>query len=236
MKVAGHQQTHRAGDGGFTLIEILVATALLASMTAIVWGSFSLMIRSKRSGEQMAQRYRQVRLAMTRMSREIAMAFLSKNDKFATDNPRTLFVGEERGRDHDLMFSAFAHLRLKENAKESDQTLIRYFVASSARDRSRLDLVRRESKRLGLERPGEEGPAYAMLEDVLGFEVEYYDAPAEEWRERWNTRSADGQPDRLPSKVRIRLTIKDERGKRVTFRTATRTQLKDPLWYTSASQ
>lgn len=236
MRAIGTQQRYRVADDGFTLIEILVATALLASMTAIVWGSFSLTIRSKRSGEEMAQRYRQVRLAMTRMSREISMAFLSKNDKFATDNPRTMFVGEERGRDHELTFSAFSHMRLKENAKESDQTLIRYFVTSSGRDRSQLDLMRRESKRLGLERPGEEGPAYAMLEDVLGFEIEYYDAPAEEWRERWNTRSADGQPDRLPSKVRISLTIKDERGERVTFRTATRTQLKDPLWYTSASQ
>ena len=41
--------------------------------------------------------------------------------------------------------------------------------------------------------------------------------------------TADGQPDRLPSKVRITLTVRDERGKEVPFQTQARVFMQEPL-------
>jgi hypothetical protein len=43
------------------------------------------------------------------------------------------------------------------------------------------------------------------------------------------TTAADGQPDRLPSRVRITLTVHDERGKEVPFQTETRIAMQEPL-------
>lgn len=226
----------RRAQAGFTLIEVMLSIAILAGASALIWGSFSLTSRGKEKAQRMIDRYQQLRLAMNRMAREISMAYLSKNDRFGTDNPRTMFVSDDQGRSGMLTFSALGHVRLRENAKECDQSVVRYFVESDPERQGQSNLMRRESRRLGLEHPGEEGPAYVMLEDVEAVKFEFWDAISEEWRDSWNTRSADGQPDRLPDKVRIELTMKDETGETITLRTATRPQLKDALWYTSAAQ
>jgi general secretion pathway protein J len=229
MRRAGRQAR---GAAGFTLVEIMLAIAILTTMLTLVWASFSLTAKSKAKAEAISERYHQLRLAMHRMSREISMAFLSKNEITGTLRPRTMFVGKRESQIDELTFSSFAHMRLREDAKESDQSLITYFAAPDPEDRSRTNLMRRETRRLGVEKPGEEGPAYVMMEDVVGLHFEYFDATANEWREAWNTTSADGQADRLPAKIRILLTIRDEKDKEVTFRTATRTHLIDPLWFT----
>lgn len=221
----------RQSDAGFTLIEVMLSMAILASMAALVWSSFSLTSRGRRRAEEISDRYHQIRLAMNRMSREISMAFLSKNQLFNQIVPRTLFVSERNSRVDQLTFSALSHVRIEENAKESDQCVIRYFSARDPENSGQTNLMRREEKRLGGQRPGEEGPAYVMLEDVESLHFEFYDARQDQWRERWTTRAADGQPDRLPTKVRIHLKVRNEKDKEVTFYTATRVFLTNPLWF-----
>ena len=222
-----------SNQSGFTLFEVLIAVAILATMVSIVWGSFAITARIKKRVEEIEVRYHQVRLAMSRMSREISMAYLSKNDTMGTVNPRTMFVGLRSSSVDDLKFSNLAHLRMRENAKECDQGVVRYYAASDPVKRSQINLMRRENHRLGMEKPGEEGPAFIMLEDIKELHFEYFDEQANDWKESWNTGSADGQPDRLPSKVRIKLTMIDEWGKEQTFITGTRIFMKDPLWFSS---
>jgi general secretion pathway protein J len=226
-------------EGGFTLLEVMMALAILASMMTLVWGAYSQINVIKNRMEDVAERYHQIRLASNRMAREISMAYLSKNDLFymgggvsnAPQVPRTLFVSERSSQVDVLTFSALAHTRMKENAKESDQTVIRYYAAEDRINKDITNLMRRESRRLGSNRPGEEGPAYVMLEDIEELHYEFFDEQANEWKERWNTRSIDGQPDRLPTKVRIAITVKNEHDREVTFYSATRVFLRDPLWF-----
>ena len=218
-----------AAERGFTLIELMLAVSVTAMVVSLVWSSFSLTARNKQRGEEQAGRYHQVRLALHRMAREISMAYLSRNDQPGTTNPRTMFVGLKSGHGHDLLFSAFAHMRLSEDAKESDQSLIRYYLVPDREQRGSYKLMRRETRRLGVEKPGEQGPAYVLLEDIEELSVEYFDGVADEWRESWSTTAADGQPDRLPTKVRIVMTVRDMGGGELTVRTATRTHLTDPL-------
>lgn len=219
---------------GFTLIEVLVSVAILAGMTTLIWGSFSISSNTKRKVEAIEERHQQIRLAMNRMAREISMAYLSKNDMTGTMNPRTFFVGLRHSKVDDLMFSGLAHVVLQANAKESDQSVIHYYAAPDPENRSRTHLMRRESRRLGGEHPGEEGPAYVMLEDVEALHFDFFDEQANEWKEAWNTKAADGQPDRLPMKVRITLTLRNEKGRPETFLTAARIYLRDPLWFSTS--
>jgi len=213
-------------------MEVMVAIAIVSGMMVLLWGTFSLTVASKKKVERIEDRYHQLRMAMTRMAREISMAYLSKNDEPSKRKPRTQFFGQRNSTVDDLLFSGMAHVRLQENAKECDQSLVRYYAAPDPEDRSVTNLMRRESRRLGVEHPGEDGPAYIMLEDIEELHFEYFDEQNNEWRETWNTTSADGQPDRLPIKVRIALTLRDETGKEVTFRSATRIYMQDPLWFT----
>lgn len=216
-------------EAGFTMLEVLVSVAIIAGMMTMIWGAFSLTVRSKRRAEEIEERYHQIRLAMNRMAREISMAYLSKNDQPGAIKPRTQFAGQRNSSVDELLFSGLAHVRLRENARECDQSLIRYYGAPDPDDRSVTNLMRRETRRLGVERPGEDGAAYIMLEDVEDLHFAFFDDQANEWKETWNTTSADGQPDRLPSKVRIELTVRDEQGKEITFKTATRIFLLDAL-------
>ena len=207
--------------------------AIIAGMMTLLWGSFSLTVNAKRRVEAIEERYHQIRLAMTRMTREISMAYLSQNDVSGSLNPRTRFVGQRNSSADDLIFSALAHMRLKQDAKECDQSLVRYYAAPDPDDRGITNLMRRETRRLGVERPGEEGPAYVMLQDIEELHFEYFDADKNEWKDTWNTMSADGEPNRLPTKVRVLLTLRNEAGKEVTLRTATRIYLLDPLLFTA---
>lgn len=221
----------RAHTAGFTLLEVMISVAILLGMATIVWGSFSVTADIKTSVEAVEDRYHQIRLAMNRMAREISMAYISKNDQMGTVNPRTMFVGKRETSVDDLMFSNLAHLRMRENAKESDQAVVRYYEAPDRDNKNQTNLMRREHHRLGAKKPGEEGPAFIMLEGIEALHFDYFDEQANEWKETWNTTSADGQPDRLPTKVRIKLTLKDEWGDELTFITATRIFMQDPLWF-----
>ena len=226
----------RKGEqGGFTLMEVLISLSILAGMASIVWGSFSMTAATKRKVEDIEDRYHQIRLAMNRMSREISMAYLSKNDQPYAQVPRTMFTHSRNSSVDELMFSNFAHTRLREEAKECDQGVIRYYSAPDPEDSSQTNLMRRENKRLGSLKPDEEGPAYVMLEDVEELHFEFFDDQMNEWKDTWNTRSLDGQPDRLPVKVKIELTVTNSQGKEITFITATRIFVRNPLWFSSGS-
>ncbi len=224
---------YRRGEAGFTMIEILISMAILAGMTTLLWGSFSMSSNAKRKIEKVEARYHQIRLAMSRMAREISMSFLSKNDVVGALHPRTLFSSAHNNSIDDLMFTGLSHMMLRANGKECDQSLIRYYAAPDPDDRSRTHLMRRESRRLGGEKPGEEGPAYIMLEDVEELHYEFFDELANEWREDWDTTSADGQVDRLPTKVRIVVTLIMGGNKEITLTTGTRLHMRDPLWFSS---
>ena len=64
---------------GFTLIEVMIAVSIAAIIGALTAGSFQRTYMAKELIESQDARYSAVRLAMTRMSREISMAFLSES-------------------------------------------------------------------------------------------------------------------------------------------------------------
>jgi prepilin-type N-terminal cleavage/methylation domain-containing protein len=61
----------RSRDAGFTLIEILLAMAILAFVTTMMWGSFSQTATNKRALEAAQERVHTARVALMRMAREL---------------------------------------------------------------------------------------------------------------------------------------------------------------------
>ena len=49
-----------------------------------------------------------------------------------------------------------------------------------------------------------------LCDDVIRLELSYYHPDRKEWLSNWQTTQADGFPDRLPSRVRVKLVIHDE--------------------------
>jgi general secretion pathway protein J len=214
---------------GFTLIEVMVAIAMTALMGALIGVSFTSSMNAKQTIEADAERYRMLRTASSRMSREIGAAFVSdrydpKRYRDAYDRP-TNFVGT---RDR-LLFSSLAHQRLYTDAKESDQMVVEYFVRSSteANARGRQDVIRRENPLLE-EKMDRGGTEDVLFEGVKKLEFEYWDAERKEWEEEWDTRRAESK-SLLPTRVRITFIALDENGKEAKYSTQTRVMLNREL-------
>src|SRR5262249_27165612 len=99
-------------------------------------------------------------------------------------------------------------------------------------DRRKMNLMRRETRRLqALDPRRQAGEAYVLCEVIVRLKFQYYDRQRKEWREEWSTRSADGQQG-LPWRVRIVLTVRDERGIEVPYVTEARVMLAERIGWT----
>jgi len=216
----------RRGRGrGFTLIEVLVALTIISLLTTMLWGFFSQTMGTKTHVEAAHDRYQAVRVALNRMAREIAMAFIVKAaPPTEVRTFDTIFRGWPEGRTYRLDFTAFAHVRLHKDVHESDQCEISYFVGPDPDLPYVTHLFRREDPDLDLD-PERGGTVQVLAEYVTGFKLLFYDPQDEEWREDWDTTEAIGQVDRLPRAVRIELSFLDERGVEVTLSTIARVHL-----------
>lgn len=203
----------RRHDRGMTMIEVLVAMAIVTMMMLGVWRSFSSTITNAEISEDIQVRYATIRNAMDRMAAELSTAYLSFNRNPAELRHFTLFEGRSDADGDSVTFSSFGHLRIRRDANEGDQAVIQYFLAADPEDNKRTHLYRRETKRLTGDLPEDlrrYAPAYVLCEDVESLEFEYWDPTREEWLDEWRTTVTEGQPDRLPPRVRIKLGIKND--------------------------
>lgn len=204
-----------ARQRGLTLIEVMVSMAVLSMLMLSVWSSFKGTLRAMEVSEQIQDRYAIVRNGVLRMETELSMAYLSLNQIEAAVNYSkyyTLFEGRDEFQSDSITFSAFAHLRVRKDANESDQSVIQYFMEADPEDNSRTHLYRRETRRLTADLPEDLDrffPAYVLVEDVVSFDVKYWDPQKLEWLDEWRTTAADYQPNRLPTRVKIKLGVQD---------------------------
>jgi general secretion pathway protein J len=222
----------RAGQAGFTIVELLLAAGILVTMMTLLWGSVSMTSRAKEKSEKAQERVSEVRGALARMAREIGMAYVSQNEPPGIVDRRTYFSAESAGRSMRLAFSAFAHRRMYAESREGDTSIIEYRVDRDPSEPGRQHLWRRETRRLVTRPELEEGrsaQSFVACEDVISLKLQFFDARDREWRERWDTTSADGQPDRLPARVRLELVARDAEGREVAWITEARVHLSEPL-------
>jgi prepilin-type N-terminal cleavage/methylation domain-containing protein len=211
MRARGKSQT------GFTIIEIMLALALMAFLTSILWGTFAQTAKVKQRIEQAQDRTHTVRVALMRMSREIEMAFVSASEAIGTQDRRTMFSGTAHNDFDELRFSWFGHQRLRADVPEGDTSLVTYFSQPDPDDSTLTNLMRRETRRLESKDPKLiPGETYILCPAVSRLKFAYYDYKQKDWREEWDTTKADGL-QYLPTQVRISLTVFDERGMPITF-------------------
>jgi general secretion pathway protein J len=219
----------RRHSRGFTLMEVMVAVAITALMGTVVAMAFQTGITAKETVETDADRYRQVRVSMNRMAREVGSAYVSDRfdlKRFRDQNDRpTNFVGER----DKLMFTTFSHQRLYTDVKESDQAVVEYFVeASSDREaRGRQDLKRRVNPNVD-DRMDRGGTTDTLFEGVKGLEFAYWNSEKKEWDDEWDTRRTELKA-LLPTRVRITVTAVDESGKEARYTTQARIMLNTEL-------
>jgi general secretion pathway protein J len=196
------------GQAGMTLLEIMIAMAILTFMMAIAWATVSGTSTAKRNTEASQARNRELRVGMARMVRDLSHAYLSENEDANLLDRRTMFIGKD-ATIAELRFSSLAHVAMWGDADESEQTLIAYYAETDPADSSRTNLVRRESRRLSNENwKNEPAEIDLLIPDVERVGFEYWDHTDKEWKTSWDSTGSDGQARRLPTRVRIMVEIK----------------------------
>jgi general secretion pathway protein J len=193
---------------GLTLVEVMVAIAVLSFVTMIIYGAFAGMKASREGVQRINDRYREARLGLARITRDVQSAYLSAH---APIDPslrvvETAFIGQQGTPADRLDFNSFAHLRLTADARESDQEEVSYFGSSDPDHSGVTDLARRVSARPDLE-PDRGGRVQVLITDIDLFDVEYLDPMTNEWVETWDSRQALEQSDRLPLQIRVILVL-----------------------------
>jgi general secretion pathway protein J len=166
------------------------------------------MKKSKDGLQRVQDRYREARLAMQRVTRELESAYLSLHipDNQPLIVQTTAFVGT-RGTPADRVdFNTFANIRRDRNGHTTDQAEISYFGSPDPKDPSTIDLARRISDRPDKE-PTRGGRVEILATDIDLFDLEYLDPLTDRYTETWDSTSVTGQPARLPLFVRITLVL-----------------------------
>ncbi|HEY3494544.1 MAG TPA: type II secretion system protein GspJ [Polyangiaceae bacterium] len=200
--------TKRRAARGFTLLELLVAVAVLAFITMLIYGAFSSMKRTRDGLARVQDRYREGRVALGRIVRDLESAYISGHQPFNQGIvvQKTAFIGHEGNPGDRLDFNAFSNVRRDRDSHVSDQIEVSYFSAESLEESGTTDLVRRTSEYPD-EKPEAGGRIDVVATDIDLFDLEYLDPTTTQWVDTWDTTQATGQPNRLPLQVRITLVL-----------------------------
>ena len=216
------------GARGMTLIEVMLALSMAMGIITFVYVSARDVTRTKARIEGDAERLREAQMALDRLSRDLRSAYVSGHKKPLQPVVDTAFVGEQDDPVDRVSMTTFTHVHRRYGAKDTDQAEVTWFGLEDPDHPDRVNLARRESPLLD-EKPLEGGTVQVLVEDVVDFDVQYYEAERDEWEKEWDTTQATAQPNRLPPQVRIVLTLLDRFGGEITLATQVSLPMIQPI-------
>lgn len=211
---------------GMTLVEIMISLAIIGAMMAMAWSTISSASQARNNFIGIEERNHEIRVALARIAFDLESAYLSKNEDQNLDNRRTMFIGKSE----ELRFSTYGHVTLWADANESDQTVVVYYLDDDrGRDAGGKKALYRKELRRQSNEPWESEPGELdiVLHDVGQIELQYWDWKDKKWQETWDTTKQDGEKDRLPYRVKIRVEYKNGRGDELELTTQARLLLQE---------
>lgn len=215
-------------NSGFTLIEVMIAVTILSAMALAMFAASSQILDSKDVVEDRDERNHAVSFALNKMAEDLNSAYIVKS----ADLLGTKFEGEIqfKGKEDQIHFVNFNHLRFIQNAKESDSMEVSYFLENDPNDPDLKILMRRESAQVDKDvETG--GKAYPLLEGVKRLDFQYLPSGSDEYKSVWDSASADAG-NKLPRAVKITMEVKmpDEEEAR-SYSTLAPIQMMEPLTF-----
>lgn len=220
----------RRREAGLTLLEVMIASAIMVTMMGLAWRTISNTADGRRAFEKFEERNHELRMALGRIVADFEAAYLSKNEDPNASHPRTMFVSKTGAKIPEIRFSTLGHRVLWADANESEQTVISYLPHNDPEKSGVIDWVRRESRRLSNELPEEVPAEYdIVLRDIQSVKFEFWNWKNADWQDSWDTTQSDGQRGWLPSRVRITVVVKDPTGKDYKLQTQARILLQEQV-------
>src|SRR5690349_17445105 len=95
----------RSPQAGLTLLEVMIASAVLVIMMTLAWRTIGNTSEAKKKFEKYEQRNHELRMAMKRISDDFEHAYLSKNEDPNASNPRTMMIAKSSSKFPEIRFS-----------------------------------------------------------------------------------------------------------------------------------
>lgn len=192
--------------GGFTLTEVAISVFILSFLSLVVylffWGSSS----AWEKGKARLEVYQNLRYPLKVMSRELKTAFISPHSS------SFIFLGREK----EIHF--ISTLNSPSGEGKSDLCEISYYLNEKGQ------LIRRKDSTPD-DKPLKGGGYSPLASGVTFLQFSYWDG--EKWSLSWDSTRGTPQPqdDLLPQKVKITLSVRDERGIEPEFTLSTEVYL-----------
>ena len=195
------RQTPLRSEGGFTLIEVLLAVSLVAMMATLVFGSLYVTISAIDTARANSVNEQVVRSTLRVMTDELSVGVARASGPWMGVN------GQQDGQPADsVAFLTMGQFRGTESNKDSELVRIVY-----TREGDRLlRFVRRNLYGL----TDESIEQVELVRKVTGFNVRYYDGKNNIWVDEWDGRGRPG----TPKAVLLELTMVQENAKPQTIR------------------
>lgn len=198
---------------GFTLVELLIAIAILSIIMSVVYKSFYASTEGIKRAEVVDDINSTARVIFLKLMDDINSAYLDNSNK-------TIFVGDSK-RDKDLpqdslSLTSLSNLRMVRDAKETDLYETGYYLKEDydyQRQEKKTSLFRREKKTIGIEPVLEGGEVYELTDEIAGIRFSYFDGAS--WNDKWDSRITKA----LPKGVDVEIILFDADKRKRIFKT-----------------
>ncbi len=196
----------RGNQHGFTLVEVLLATAILAIIMVLVYTSFDQTANLSRYVESVSGRYRVARIVLSKFSDELISTFQTPDgsppfkgmDGVGTDGhdmDRLTYTSMSRSRTEGQVGSYLHGLEYHMDGSQLIYTETPNVLAQGA------------------------AQSFLLIDGLAGFKLRYQNRTSGEWRDGWDSNG-------LPAAVEVTLQFPDVQGSSDEF-SQDRTQVKE---------
>jgi general secretion pathway protein J len=192
---------------GFTLLEVLIAVAIMAGIVSVIYTSFFTASRNVEQAEDIRDSSDMARTLMTKIADDISDAYYKQemNRKAVI----TIFDGkkeqaettDEKSRHDSITLTTLTNWRLP-NTRETDLWEVGYFFKQKS-DGFGFIMMRREKRELSPLVPAGEGGIEYEITDRVKFLQLRYNTGGDTWYDEWNSTIRNG----LPKLVEITLAL-----------------------------
>lgn len=199
---------------GFTLLEVLIAVAIMSVLVTVIYTSFSTASRNVEQAEEIRDTSDLARTLLAKLSDDIANAYV--NTRMNQPVVLTIFygkkeeegLGEDKKRHDALSLTALTNARTL-GSKETDLWEVGYFFKEKTEGSGRV-MMRREKRELNKVSPALEGDffQYKVTDRVKNLQFRYFDIGTQQWVDEWDSRTK-GASNLLPKAVEITLLLDD---------------------------
>ena len=174
----------RDSDDGFTIVEVLLATALVAVIAAMVFGSLHLSTMAIDGARRSAAREQLLRSTLRIMADELSTAVVTTA---TSTGVMTGINGTQEGQPADTVaFNTLGQFRGGDSVQESEMVRIVY-----TREGDRLlRFIRRNIYGV----TDESLDQFELAKSVKGFNIRYFDPQAKAWLDEWDGRIRNYSP------------------------------------------